>query len=354
MAMQPPQSVYHNRSPWLDCIRAVAIFMVLVFHVATRYPAEEMDPIAAWFLRNGSLGVDVFFPLSGYLITRFLLESQRSDMVRVFFMRRVFRIMPIYYIAILVYIAASIATGIDRELLGGIWAPLTFTTGWLIFFTDPTAVPFQITWSLSVEEFAYILFGLAALIARRHFIWCLAGFSIFAIVLRFWLVESGYQYTYFLPVTRLDAIAIGGLLAWAVGRKLPVLPILLGLLVLLSVGILYNETVRETFYLSRIAVLTCLAIVLAERLPASWRPLAVEPFARLGFYSYFIYLFHFFFIYGLFAIGLQLGLWSMVLLALLLTYIAAVISWRFFEHPLIAWGRRLEGQADKKQDMRRT
>jgi peptidoglycan/LPS O-acetylase OafA/YrhL len=341
-----------RRSPLLDCIRAVAIFMVLVFHVATRYPPETLDAVAAWFWRYGNLGVDMFFPLSGYLISRFLLFSDAPDMIRTFFLRRVFRIMPLYYAAVATYVAASLATGIDRELLHAIWAPLTFTTGWYIFAAGSEAVPYQITWSLSVEEFAYILFGIAAWISRRHFLPFLVAALVVPTAIRIWLHAGGFDEIYFLPIARIDAIAVGGLLAWALGRGLPVIPVLLGLIAALWLGF-GIPIVRETLYLSMIALLTCLAIALFETRLKSWRPAWLQPMALVGFYSYFIYLFHFFAIYGVFAVmealGLPVPFWGMVGLSLGVTVAAAVLSWRLFEGPLIEFGRSLEKRAVRER-----
>lgn len=344
---------FSKRSPLLDCIRAVAIFGVLVFHVATRYAPESLDPVAYAFWRYGFLGVDMFFPLSGFLITRFLLRAEQPRHIRAFFLRRIFRIMPLYYAAVLVYVAASLVTGVDRELLGDIWAPLTFTTGWFIFFNGAEAVPYQITWSLSVEEFAYVLFGLAAWISRKNFVAFLLVCTLVPIALRVWLNLQGADEIYFLPLARIDAIAMGGLLAWGITRKLPVIAILAGLAVALQLGFAVGPAlVKQTLFVSFVATLTCLAIAIFEGPMANWRPRWLRPFALLGFYSYFIYLIHFFVIYGIFEAasfaGLDVSFWVMVMASLLLTYIAAALSWRFFEQPMIDFGRRLEREADSR------
>lgn len=337
-----------NRSALLDCIRCVAITMVLVFHVATRYPPESLDVVADFFWSHGYLGVDMFFPLSGFLITRFLLKGNGSSVVGpAFFLRRIFRIMPLYYLAIGIYVLASFVTGVDRDIIGNIWAPLTFLTGWLIFFSGPEVVPFQITWSLSVEEFAYILFGGVAWVALRHFRAFVILCCIFPFALRTWLYLQGATDIYFLPIARLDTIAYGGLTAILLHHNKQAL-VYLGVLIVAAFGLsAFGPPLSQSLFVTKVGLIVCCVIVVFEThlkdVSAAW----LQPFALFGFYSYFIYLFHFFNIYFIFEVTEQLGLeqlplWVVVALTMALTYWQAVLSYRYFEGPLMAYGRTLE------------
>ena len=102
-------ALFANRSNLLDTIRAIAVTMVVLFHVATRYPMESLDIVARQFLRYGFLGVDIFYPLSGFLITRFLLGHAERGSIKAFFLRRVFRIVPLYLVAVTIFFIAAAA-----------------------------------------------------------------------------------------------------------------------------------------------------------------------------------------------------------------------------------------------------
>jgi peptidoglycan/LPS O-acetylase OafA/YrhL len=352
----PPAAAFRrNRSDLLDCIRAVAILAVLAFHVATRYDPAELDPIARFLRRFGLLGVDIFFPLSGFLITRYLLREESPDFAKIFFLRRLFRIVPLYLVAVTAYLMVMLALNDDAEQIRRIWVVYLFLTGWFIFFEGKDLIPYTITWSLSVEEFAYILFGLCALISRRSFIAFLGVLSLGALALRIWLELGGHAEVYHFPPARLDSIAIGGLLAVAMSRKAPGL---VGALVLLTAGTYalarLQPALWEPLKYSFITFGTCLAIALAERFPRQKPGAAVRALAGIGFYSYFTYLFHLFNIDAILLVlgrldpGLTLPFWGVVALALAATHLQAVVSFRFFEGPVMQYGRRLERAAFRR------
>lgn len=336
--------VQAGRSIPLDCIRAFAILGVVVFHVATRYDTATLDPVARWFRQFGLLGVDVFFPLSGYLITGFLTRPGPVR-IRTFFLRRFFRIVPLYMLAVAIYAAASIATGYQTELLSNIWITFTFLTGWAIYFVGEDPIPYTITWSLSVEVFAYILFGILAWWRPHRFVALLIGAVIFSTVLRWYILAYGNGEVYHFPLARLDSLALGGLTAVAVQRGTPWLAAALAVATAVTVALaLQSPLLWAMLKYSFITLGTCLLITLAETryLQANWRPL--WPLASIGFYSYFTYLFHFFVIYALFVVTGDAGLpfWVMAAAALALTHVAALISFKLFEKPLARYGRSLE------------
>ena len=353
-----------KRLPLLDCIRAVAVIMVIFYHVGAIDRASLPDPAAAWLSRFGLLGVDIFFPLSGYLITSFLLNRHGRGDIGVFFLRRFFRIVPLYMAALAAYAVASLVTGTNLDTLHNLWQNALFLTGWVIFHGDRAMVPFTITWSLSVEEFAYILLGLAALALRGRLAWFLAALAVGALALRWWLSASGYGTTYFYPPARLDSIAIGGLVAWAGRNRHPVVVPLLVALGATWLGMQTGRAAEHTLVYLLITLGTCLVIhVVATYLPGggtAGRTAAgraggalIEGVATVGFYSYFIYLFHYFNIEALAlaegALGLSLGFWFEGTLALALTCAQAWLSFRFFEGPLMAYGRRLETRVARRR-----
>lgn len=348
-----PPAAMSQRSAMLDCIRAVAILSVFAFHVATRYDPVALDPVAAFLQKTGFLGVDIFFPLSGYLISRFLLTSQRPDFIKVFFLRRAFRILPLYFLALFLFFIANRLVGVGADVIDRLWINGLFLTGWYVFFEGKDSVPYLITWSLSVEEFGYILLGLMALVQRRAMVPFLVVLAIGPILLRYAILldsptRETFQALYYLPVARLDSIAFGGLTAhlmlrrsrWLVPGLVVTGAIMLGLM-------MQDLLLYRTLLFIFIAVVTCLCIVAAETILRDWRGPVVRLFATIGFYSYFNYLFQFFVIDAFLLVAGKVGLggmnyWLVFAITLAVTQVLAVLSNRLFEGPLMAFGRRLE------------
>lgn len=343
-----------NRSVALDCLRGVAILGVVIYHVLTRYHPDDFDAVAQFIYRWGFFGVDLFFPLSGYLITRFLLTYEHADIVRTFFLRRIFRIFPLYFVAVAIFILASIATGNQRDLLPNIWAPLTFTTGWFAFFVGKEVTPFLITWTLSIEEFAYLLFGISISFGRRVFIYFIYFATIIPFIFRAALILLDFDYVYYLPPARLDSIAIGGLVALFMIRGYQFESYFLFLGIFIIIIIIIFPSVRGIFFLQIIGLLTCFFIAFAEKHRNAFNFTALYPIAYIGFHSYFIYLFHFFVLYGIFFIFDRLNIsasyWEMSAFTILGTLIAAIVSYRVFEGPLLAVGRRFERTNPRKSE----
>lgn len=344
-----PAVVRQHRSMPLDSIRTFAILAVLIYHVATRYSIDDLDPVAYLFRRFGLLGVDVFFPLSGYLITNYLLRRSGTADIKVFFQRRFFRIVPLYFAAVTTFLVISRTLGLEGEKTDLIWQTYLFLTGWFIFFGGTEVVPYTITWSLSVEEFAYILFGLTAWFLRRNFLSFLVVLSLGAMALRLYLNLNGYLAVYNFPPARLDSIAIGGIVAVMFQRGARVMmPALAALSLATYLLALLVPDLWSSLKYTFIAFATCFVIVLFETRFRDARNLPLSWFSAIGFYSYFIYLFHMFniellmMLVDIYQIEFGALFWVTVLATLAMTQIQAIISFHFFEGPLMRFGRLLE------------
>lgn len=342
MRLSPMQ----HRSALLDCIRALAIILVVFFHVATRYDPVSLDAVAQFFLRYGSKGVDIFFPLSGFLITRFLLLKHDTTAIRTFFLRRLFRIVPLYMTAVTLFAIGLLVTGWDLYLLERIWINYTFLTGWYVAAWGEAAVPYTITWSLSVEEFAYVAFGLLAWLSRRQFPILLILSCILPALLRLYLLAETDINIYFLPLARLDSIAIGGVAAWLFGRGAPLLVLIPPLFAVILGLALLDTLLWQTLIYTLISLATCFCIVLVQSKLKDVTGSVIAVFANIGFYSYFTYLFHLFAIEAVLLAMSTLEVippfWPTALLCLGLTHGAAVLSYRYFEGPLMRYGRSFE------------
>jgi peptidoglycan/LPS O-acetylase OafA/YrhL len=169
----PPRG--ETTRPWfvgLDGLRAVAVTAVVVFHFA---------PTA---LPGGFLGVDLFFVISGYLITRMLLaevDATRRIAVRDFYLRRIRRLLPAVIVLIVVTATASALVWRDElpTMRGSMLASLGYVTNWWLisdhqsYFVASGRPPMlQHLWSLAIEEQFYLVWPLAlVLITRAHLAW---------------------------------------------------------------------------------------------------------------------------------------------------------------------------------------
>lgn len=326
--------------------------LVIIHHVGFHFLYLLNDPVAGFLMSIGWSGVDVFFAISGYLITKILMSAHEKKDIRKFFIKRVFRIIPLCFVAVTFYFVFGYVVG--EKNISMLWIGALFLTGWTIPFLGAEAVPYTITWSLSVEESAYILFGLIATLGRERFTKVLMGLILMSLVLRWILVDAHLfhvQEVYYFPPTRIDSIAFGGLVALDIikwNRSL-----LFGLLTFVFIGLLYFWLSKVGQYNRNVAVFGYSAIAFSSALIVSFAitfenstNIFIRAFTHIGKRSYFIYLFH---VFVIGAIGLSvfsglriaLGFWGTVGAVVIITMMMAEVSWGFFEFPLIQFGRKI-------------
>jgi peptidoglycan/LPS O-acetylase OafA/YrhL len=157
----------------LDGLRALSILGVIWSHVWYVSGPRYYDQLIQWpVLRMGAFGVDVFFTISGFLITTLLLRERAKNgqiSLRNFYIRRALRIWPLYYAVLALYIilVALLQRGTGRDATFYHFLPgyLTFTFTWFAGFASAGAI-FQFAWSLSVEEQFYVFWAAVLRIAR--------------------------------------------------------------------------------------------------------------------------------------------------------------------------------------------
>lgn len=169
-----------HRIPSLDGFRAISILMVLYGHLGgTRnYPTAAVGIFGRWLGDLGHLGVLVFFVISGFLITTLLMGERAKTgtiSLKQFYLRRVLRIFPAFYVLILALLLATWLRWIDLGERDFLFA----TTYTVNYYPDH---PWQIghLWSLSIEEQFYLLWPLALLVLRERRALILAIAAIFA------------------------------------------------------------------------------------------------------------------------------------------------------------------------------
>src|SRR5438105_1143062 len=152
--------------PDIDGLRAIAVISVVCFHA--KYP----------LFKGGFVGVDVFFVISGYLISRLILSQETVDFVflKQFYERRIRRLLPPIIPVLLVTSAlaySQLNPDTTREYIKSLVAFLLFSSNWYFlsisgYFDGASDLkPLLHTWSLSVEEQFYILFPISILLIKR-------------------------------------------------------------------------------------------------------------------------------------------------------------------------------------------
>jgi peptidoglycan/LPS O-acetylase OafA/YrhL len=206
------------KMPELDCLRGLAILMVLFFHgFASRSGSEGLSWFPGLLVRivaPGWAGVNLFFVLSGFLITGILLDSKHHPQYyRRFYSRRALRILPAYY-ALLLLLAILGRYGLHAE--NPSWAFLGLSAIYLANVTVLFGVPMQfgVLWSLAVEEHFYLIWPLIVRNVKRNIVGviavAIAGGVAFARVITLWL---GYDYFGHYTWLVADGLALGSLLA---------------------------------------------------------------------------------------------------------------------------------------------
>jgi peptidoglycan/LPS O-acetylase OafA/YrhL len=225
-ASRRPTSPTHL--PSLDGLRGLAIALVLLHNLDVLEPTAGRA-IGTALLKElfyvGWIGVQLFFVLSGFLITRGLIQMQGlPGYFQGFFVKRVLRIFPLYYLALIVFVEVLPLTGLAEV------RPMTHSSAWMWLYLSNWTTPFEPGggpmphfWSLAVEEQFYLLWPLLLWRLRLRDIWLLCLMLIgLSPLLRVLLISQGapaeaiYEFT----ISRMDALAAGAALAtWDQGRE---------------------------------------------------------------------------------------------------------------------------------------
>lgn len=375
-ASSPTVPGLSSRIPELDGLRGLAILMVILCHyvgnadhtVLGFWPHRALTTFTA-----GWSGVDLFFVLSGFLIGGILLDARHSPhYFRAFYLRRVFRILPLYYgwtllfgvfAALALWLAPGRTPLTSHDLLEVPLHLLFLQNIWIGMQPWPW-IWFAVTWSLAVEEQFYLIAPiLIRFISLRTLVPLLIAIVAAAPALRFLLYRwTGNPFSASFPMpSRADALAWGILLAiaWRQPRFRAALAarsaLLWRSLVFLFLGVLAllwwlahpAGLITVTIGVTWLALFySCLLLTVLSQTGSylaavmRWRWLG-----HLGVISYCVYILHdtFNFIAHRILLHSRPQLYdfqgvAVTLLALALTLIVATISWRFFEKPLIRRG----------------
>jgi peptidoglycan/LPS O-acetylase OafA/YrhL len=345
--------------PGLDGLRAISILIVLIAHLGF----EHIVP--------GGLGVTVFFFVSGFLITRLLVAEQNAREGRIdlknFYIRRFLRLMPALYVFIPVVALLAMPFG-AQPLAIHVAAAVFYGVNYYDALTGLLGLPERLVpwghlWSLAVEEHFYLVFPAAlALLGRTHrarlllVIGAITASAAWRLAAFHW-VGLGGEYNYMASETRLENIAWGCLLAilldgapkqearlsWLVGWHW----VLAGLAIILATLLFRDEAFRATWRYSAQGIGLFLLVFNLYALQSAGfalKLLELAPMRWLGRLSYSLYLWHLPIVWVAMELtgvgwGERMSV-ATTLAVLMVSFGAAMASYRFVEKPMFALRRK--------------
>lgn len=307
--------------PALDGLRGIAIILVMLFHLTYFRPGGALDAAFLGLTKYGWTGVDLFFVLSGFLITGILLEAKGApNYFKNFYTRRALRIFPLYYgfvaFLIFVYPLASAQFRAERHILvENRWWVLGYAVNWIVAWTgDFSRTPLGTGgfWSLAIEEQYYLVWpAVVVLLSRRALFRVCIGIALFSLLVRFAMAFAGFAWAAvnFVTFARFDGLALGGALALVARTASGLTPLrrfawaaaglaLAGLAFIHVVFIRSHHTSAPKVTAMQLALLPILwasTLVLTQTAATSSLIGAITraPLLRtFGKYSYSLYLFH--------------------------------------------------------------
>ncbi|MBM7456320.1 peptidoglycan/LPS O-acetylase OafA/YrhL [Oceanisphaera litoralis] len=334
--------------PDIDGLRAIAVLTVMIFHFNSQW------------LPGGFIGVDIFFVISGYIITRILYVDVKKDnfSFSLFYAKRIKRILPLFYLVSVTTLVVSwflltpddLVRLADSLRYASVFIANTYFEKNVGYFAPAAdTMPLLHMWSLSVEEQFYFVWPLLLFLSIRYMssghrklffilsLLVLIGISEYA-------ARGGEASAYYLIHNRGSELLAGALLSMFVHDKREALFAreatlaiagLVGALVLLSLFVFFDEgTVFPGFNALLVSVATAMVILNGElRKGVLYRFLSSRGLALIGRLSFSLYLWHWpvlvlyrYYFNGIDAVG--------YVACALLTFLLAFLSWRYFEKPL--------------------
>lgn len=322
----------------IDGLRALAVVPVMLFHAGFE------------LFGGGFVGVDVFFVISGYLITTILIEdieNKRFSIIN-FYERRARRILPALFFVIFACIPFAwmwMDLSQMRDFSQSLVAVSLFASN-ILFWTESgyfagaaEEKPLLHTWSLAVEEQYYLLFPIFLIFAWRfgknRVFWIIVFMSAFSLLLSEWGWRNDAIANFYLAPTRAWELFAGSIAAFVVqkqGVQKNNLLSLLGLTAIIFSILVFDENIPFPSFYTLVPVLGVTLIVLyAKKGTLVAKLLGTKLFVGIGLISYSAYLWH----QPLFAFARITGNRETVLSIILffLSFVFAYLSWKYVENP---------------------
>lgn len=327
----------------IDGLRALAVIPVILFHGGIE-----------WF-SGGYVGVDVFFVISGYLITSIILKEKEAGSFTIagFYERRARRILPALFFVLLACLPFAWFWLLPHELKDfgkSIIAVSLFASNFLFwkesdyFAADAESLPLLHTWSLAVEEQFYVIFPLLMILfwalGKRWLVGIIGLIGLLSLGLTEWGWRHFPEANFYLIPTRAWELMIGSLSAFYLlhkeqpGGTIGQLASFTGLaLILYAIFFLDRSMPFPSLYALAPTLGTVLIILFATPATIVYKLLSLRLMVGIGLVSYSAYLWHQpLFVFARIQSVEEPGLWLILVLSIA-ALVLAYISWRFVERP---------------------
>ena len=334
----------------IDGLRALAVISVIFYHAKVGILGRE------WF-SGGFIGVDVFFVISGYLITKLLiteLNNNGSINLTEFYQRRARRILPMLFCVVFVSFPFAWERLLPRsfiEYAESILTALFFSSNYFFYFNtteygaDSSLLkPFLHTWSLGVEGQFYLIFPVFVLFAFKYFPkWLLFFLLCLSLIGFIFMISVGSQnqtLNFYSPISRFWQLMVGSSLAYLefnkrfkqIDFKFPCLSSI-GLILIIFCAIYFDSTTTHPGILTLLPVAGAALIIASnDQNDISKKILSLKPFIGIGLISYSAYLWHFPILAFSRLGNNQLSFFDKIEL-IALTFILSIVSFFLIERP---------------------
>lgn len=364
--------------PALDGLRGLAILLVTLFRFIKQFKEIDgpLDETATRLMTQGYRGVDLFFVLSGFLITGILYDTKQAPhYFRDFYVRRSLRIFPLYYAVLLVLLAASLLA--PQAVANSPFAKSADNAPWLWFYGANIVQSLQNSWmlgplnhfwSLAVEEHFYLVWPLATYyLSRRQAMTLCVALAGIALALRAALAAQGQNVAAeVLTFCRMDALCMGALLSLYL--RGPVKPSTATWTICFSTAasaavllMLYGLSRRFLTIADTLVPVFCVGAIYCAVAGTKTSPvrslMECGPLRMLGRYSYGMYVYQSILIplvpmslaastFAVAAPSLLVAKIGYVAIMSVVTLLLAMISFHCFEQPFLQWKDRLAPKAE--------
>ena len=338
--------------PEIDGLRAIAVTSVILYHAQFKILGYEL-------FRGGFIGVDIFFVISGYLITLIILKELKDTgkfSLKYFYERRIRRIIPVLLLVMMAsmpFAKTYLLPSSFDDYSNSVLYSLIFGSNFYFHFSgqeygaiDSLLKPFLHTWSLSVEEQFYIFFPIILIISFKFFknyllLVLISGFF-FSLGFAEWGSRTFPSSTFYFIHTRIWEILTGSILAYyeiSLGKRSEnkrlntILPIVGVTLIILSIVFFNNQIYHPSLYTLLPIIGSALIIWFSNKNNFITQILSFRLFVGIGLISYSLYLWH----YPIFAFAritylTHGGVLINLFLAILIIFLS-ILSYFFIEKP---------------------
>ena len=339
--------------PEIDGLRAIAILSVIIYHAKISFNNQII-------LTGGYLGVDIFFVISGFLITSIIIKELKNNntiLLSYFYERRARRILPALFFVIIISYPFTLITLLPIELLDyskSILFTLGFGSNFYFHYSgieyggfSSLLKPFLHTWSLGVEEQYYLIFPIFMIFIFKYlkeklfFILIILGAA--SLILSQWAAQYHSSINFYILPTRVWELVMGSLLAYVGINKINFfykinnfckeIILLIGLLLIFFSFLYFDSSTLHPSIITLIPVLgVSLIIIYGNQELFFSRVISLKPIKYIGLISYSLYLWH----YPIFSFARLNNLFQeeYKIFYILLSILLATFSYHFIEKNL--------------------